>query len=88
MAKRSSKKVEQSGRQVLDAGIQKEEPQLTLSNVRRPVEKERAAKTQPEVVLMHFRLTAHAYALCQIQRAIGKGVVVPGWVLPSGEGVE
>jgi len=62
-------------------------PEFTISHVRRPVEKERASKTQPEVALMYFRLCAHTYALCQIQRAIGEGKVVPGWVLPLDEGV-
>jgi hypothetical protein len=62
-------------------GFMKRHPEITVSKQRRPVEKERAAKTQPEVSLQHFRNISHGVALCQIQRAIAIGTVVAGWVL-------
>jgi hypothetical protein len=61
--------------------------EITISHTKRPIEKARASKTQPEIVIQHYRNVAHTTALCQIQRKIGEGVRVEGWVLPSSEGL-
>ena len=49
----------------------------------RPMETYRAAKMQPEIIVQHFRLIFHTWALCQIQRAIVRDDrIVPGWHVP------
>jgi hypothetical protein len=68
-------------------GFMNRHPEISVSKQRRPVERERAAKTQPEVSLQHFRNVLHGTALCQIQRAITNGIVVPGWALCPAEGL-
>jgi hypothetical protein len=68
-------------------GFLRRNPSITVSKKGRPIEKERAAKTQPEISVQHYRNLAHAYALCQIQRAITKGRNVSGWVLHEREGI-
>ena len=69
-------------------GFLKRNPGLTLTiSKHRPIEKERAAKTQPEISIQHFRNLAHAIALCQIQRAVASGRNVPGWVLSQSDGI-
>jgi hypothetical protein len=68
-------------------GFLKRHPEMTVSQTKRPIEKARAAKTQPEIVLHHYRNVAFTIALCQIQRKIASGVRVEGWILPAAEGL-
>jgi hypothetical protein len=65
----------------------KRHSELTVSQTKRPIEMARAAKTQPEIVLQHYRNVAFTVALCQIQRKIASGVRVEGWILPATEGL-
>jgi hypothetical protein len=69
------------------AGFLKRHAEISVTKVKRPIEKERAAKTQPEITLQHFRNILHAMALSQIQNAIACKKNVPGWTLPTGEGI-
>jgi hypothetical protein len=68
-------------------GFLKRHPEITISQTKRPIEMARAAKTQPEIVLQHFRNVAHTQALCQIQRKLANGVRVEGWILSESEGL-
>jgi len=43
---------------------------------KRPIEIERAIKSQPEISLNYWRLLYHVHALCQIHRRIASGKVV------------
>ena len=59
---------------------------FTKNRVSRPIEIERAFKTQPEFLLLHFRNLLHLYALMHIHRVIASGQLVPGWILPPNSG--
>jgi hypothetical protein len=62
----------------------KRHPQVSVSRKKRPMEKARACKTQPEIALQHYRNIAHTYALCQIQKRLASGLRVEGWILSDG----
>jgi len=51
---------------------------------KRPIEIERARKSQPEVTLNYFRLILHVQALCQIHRRIASGMRVENWIMEDG----
>jgi hypothetical protein len=58
---------------------------IKTSKKKRPIERERAMKTQPENVLQHFRNVNHGYALCQMQRKkAANPSCCPGWVIQDG----
>jgi hypothetical protein len=69
------------------SGFIRRHPDVTISKTKRPIEKQRAAKTQPEISVQHYRILAHAIALCQVQRAIAAGRNVAGWELSEEEGI-
>ena len=51
---------------------------------KRPYEKERAMKAQPEIVLEHFQNYMYIIALVQIDQKISEGIRVEGWVKETG----
>ena len=54
------------------AGFRKRHPEFKTHSTGRPVEVERAMKTQPEITVQYLRLLLHAFALRQIHEHVAK----------------